>query len=186
MEGGGCTDWMQISQLLLFCRRRHIGKVIQGNPIGSVSDTIDYKPYNLEAMFTSIIVLYVYYQPVSHRVSLARHFSIKGTSFANKPFLQGRLRLFLPFLMLVTHNECLWEVFFHTSSSAILLTNWLCSMNTFLSLYNLLCSISLIPMAVEEIVFFILIYIIVVFCCDQCHLVLSYSFLVVPNKLDSW
>ena len=134
---------MQISQLLVFCRRCRIGKVIQGNPIGSVSDTIDYKPYNLEAMFTSIIVLYVYYQPVSHRVSLARHFSIKGTSFANKPFLQGRLRLFLPFLMVVvTHNECLWEVFFHTSSSAILLTNWLCSMNTFLSLYNLLCSIS--------------------------------------------
>ena len=89
------------------------------------------------------IICICMYQPVSHRVSLARHFSIKGTSFANKPFLQGRLRLFLPFLMVVvTHNECLWEVFFHTSSSAILLTNWLCSMNTFLSLYNLLCSIS--------------------------------------------
>ena len=48
---------MQISQLLLFCRRRHIGKVIQGNPIGSVSDTIDYKPYNLEAMFTTSITI---------------------------------------------------------------------------------------------------------------------------------
>ena len=114
---------MQISQLLLFCRRRHIGKVIQGNPIGSVSDTIDYMPYNLEATFTSKYYMYLYEPvPVSHRVSLARHFSIKGTSFANKPFLQGRLRLFLPFLMLVTHNECLWEVFFH-SSSAIFVTN---------------------------------------------------------------
>ena len=56
---------MQISQLLVFCRRCRIGKVIQGNPIGSVSDTIDYKPYNLEAMFTSIIVLYVYLLPAS-------------------------------------------------------------------------------------------------------------------------
>ena len=36
---------------------RRIGKVIQGNPIGSVSDTIDYKPYNLEAMFTTSITI---------------------------------------------------------------------------------------------------------------------------------
>ena len=79
----------------------------------------------------SIICICMYQLPVSHRVSLARHFSIKGTSFANKPFLQGRLRLFLPFLMLVTHNECLWEVFFH-SSSAIFVTNWLRSVNEYI------------------------------------------------------
>ena len=88
------------------------------------------------------IICICMYQPVSHRVSLARHFSIKGTSFANKPFLQGRLRLFLPFLMLVTHNECLWEVFFHSSSAIFFLTNWLCSLNTFLSLRNLLLHIT--------------------------------------------
>ena len=53
---------MQISQLLVFCRRCRIGKVIQGNPIGSVSDTIDYKPYNLEATFTSKYYMYLYVQ----------------------------------------------------------------------------------------------------------------------------
>ena len=80
----------------------------------------------------SIICICMYQLPVSHRVSLARHFSIKGTSFANKPFLQGRLRLFLPFLMVVvTHNECLWEVFFH-SSSAIFVTNWFRSVNEYI------------------------------------------------------